>query len=42
MHVALAPFRLNEGISEDDLMTTSDAFEKKFVQHLSCSSWEAW
>jgi hypothetical protein len=33
MHIALAPFRLKAGISEDDLVKTSDEFEKQFVQH---------
>jgi hypothetical protein len=33
MHIALAPFRLKDGISEDDLVKTSDDFEERFVQH---------
>jgi hypothetical protein len=32
MHIALAPFRLKEGVSEDELVTTSDEFEQQFVQ----------
>ena len=32
MHIALAPFRLKDGISEDDLVKTSDDFEQQFVQ----------
>jgi len=32
MHIALAPFRLKNGVSEADLMRTSDAFEEQFVQ----------
>jgi hypothetical protein len=32
MHIALAPFRLKEGISEDDLVKASDDFEEQFVQ----------
>jgi hypothetical protein len=30
MHIALAPFRLKTGVSED--VSTSDDFEKRFVQ----------
>jgi hypothetical protein len=33
MQIALAPFRLKPGISEDDLMRISDDFEEQFVQH---------
>jgi hypothetical protein len=33
MHIALAPFRLKAGISEGELVKTSDAFEEQFVQH---------
>jgi hypothetical protein len=33
VHIALAPFRLKDGISEDDLVKTSDDFEEQFVQH---------
>jgi hypothetical protein len=33
MHIALAPFRLKDGISEDDLVKTSDDFEEQFVRH---------
>jgi hypothetical protein len=33
MHIALAPFRLKDGVSEGDLVKTSDAFEEQFVQH---------
>ena len=32
MHIALAPFRLKPGVSEDDLRRTSDDFEEQFVQ----------
>ena len=32
MHIALAPFRLKPGISEDDLVKTSDDFEEQFVK----------
>ena len=32
MHIALAPFRLKEGVSEDDLVTASDEFEQQFVR----------
>ncbi|MEV4416082.1 hypothetical protein [Catellatospora sp. NPDC049609] len=32
MHIALAPFRLKEGISEDALVKTSDDFEEQFVR----------
>ena len=32
MHIALAPFRLKPGISEEDLVTTSDEFEEQFVR----------
>jgi hypothetical protein len=32
MHIALAPFRLKTGVSEDVLVSTSDDFEKRFVQ----------
>jgi hypothetical protein len=32
MHIALAPFGLKDGISESDLMKTSDAFEEQFVR----------
>jgi hypothetical protein len=32
MHIALAPFRLKPGITEDDLVKTSDDFEEQFVQ----------
>jgi hypothetical protein len=32
MHIALAPFRLKAGISEEDLVKTSDDFEKQFVR----------
>ena len=32
MHIALAPFRLREGISEDDLARSSDDFEEQFVR----------
>jgi len=32
MHIALAPFRLKAGFSEDDLVKVSDDFEEQFVQ----------
>lgn len=32
MHIALAPFRLKAGVSENVLLTTSDDFEERFVQ----------
>ena len=32
MHIALAPFRLRTGISEDDLVKTSDDFQERFVR----------
>ena len=32
MHIALAPFRLKEGICEDDLVKASDDFEEQFVE----------
>jgi hypothetical protein len=32
MHIALAPFRLKAGVSEDMLVSTSDDFGKRFVQ----------
>jgi hypothetical protein len=32
MHIALAPFRLKDGIFEDDLLKTSDDFETQFVR----------
>ena len=32
MHIALAPFRLKAGVSEDMLVSTSDDFQKRFVQ----------
>ncbi len=32
MHIALAPFRLRAGISEDDLVRTSDDFQERFVR----------
>ena len=32
MHIALAPFRLKDGISEDDLVHTSDDFQEQFVR----------
>ncbi|MGH8823516.1 MAG: hypothetical protein ACRDVN_03445 [Jiangellaceae bacterium] len=33
MRIALAPFRLKEGITEDHLVATSDHFEQNFVRH---------
>jgi hypothetical protein len=33
MHIALAPFRLRDGISEADLVRTSDDFDEQFVQN---------
>jgi hypothetical protein len=32
MHIALAPFRLKTGVSENVLLSTSDDFEERFVQ----------
>jgi hypothetical protein len=32
MHIALAPFRLKTGVSENGLLSTSDDFEERFVQ----------
>jgi hypothetical protein len=32
MHIALAPFRLREGVSEEALLATSDDFEQQFVR----------
>jgi restriction endonuclease Mrr len=32
MHIALAPFRLKPGVSENVLLSTSDDFEERFVQ----------
>ena len=32
MHIALAPFRLRSGISEDALVAASDDFEREFVR----------
>lgn len=31
MHVAVAPFRLKAGVSEDNLVKVSDDFEEQFV-----------
>lgn len=31
MHIAIAPFRLKDGITEEDLLTISDGFEADFV-----------
>ena len=31
MHIALAPFELKAGVSEDALLTASDRFEQEFV-----------
>jgi hypothetical protein len=31
MHIALAPFRLKDGISEEHLVKTSDHFDEQFV-----------
>jgi len=31
MHIAVAPFRLKPGISEDDLVKASDDFQEQFV-----------
>jgi hypothetical protein len=31
MHIALAPFRLKDGVTEDDLVKASDDFEEQFV-----------
>ena len=33
MHIALAPFRLAAGVTEDDLIAASDGFEAEFVRH---------
>ncbi|GAA2913074.1 hypothetical protein GCM10010517_79630 [Streptosporangium fragile] len=33
MHIALAPFRPGQGVTEDVLMATSDAFEDQFARH---------
>ena len=33
MHIALAPFRLAAGITEDDLVAASDGFEREFAQN---------
>ncbi|HZM84307.1 MAG TPA: hypothetical protein VFC19_51970 [Candidatus Limnocylindrales bacterium] len=32
MHIAIAPFRLKDGITQDNLLAASDAFEEQFVQ----------
>jgi hypothetical protein len=32
MHIALAPFRLRDGVSEEALLATSDDFEQQFVR----------
>src|SRR5262245_8766005 len=32
MHIAIAPFRLKDGITHDDLLTASDNFEEQFVR----------
>jgi hypothetical protein len=32
MHIAIAPFRLKDGITHDDLLAASDDFEEQFVQ----------
>ena len=32
MHIALAPFTLREGVSEETLLTTSDDFDRSFVK----------
>jgi hypothetical protein len=32
MHIALAPFTLREGVSEEVLLETSDDFEQRFVR----------
>jgi hypothetical protein len=31
MHIALAPFTLREGVSEETLLTTSDDFDRSFA-----------
>lgn len=31
MHIALAPFRLKDGVSEEALIAASDDFEREFV-----------
>jgi hypothetical protein len=33
MHIALAPFRLSAGNTEDDLVAASDGFDREFVQN---------
>ena len=33
MHIALAPFRLATGVTEDDLIAASDGFDRDFVRH---------
>ncbi len=38
MHIALAPFRLKKGVSENLLLSTSDDFEERFVQKRHGSS----
>jgi hypothetical protein len=32
MHIALAPFTLRDGVSEETLLTTSEHFERSFVR----------
>lgn len=32
MHIALAPFRLKGGVSQDELVAASDDFEREFVR----------
>lgn len=32
MHIALAPFTLREGVSEETLLNTSEHFERSFVR----------
>jgi hypothetical protein len=32
MHIVIAPFRPKEGVSEEDLLKTSDDFEEQFVR----------
>jgi hypothetical protein len=31
MHIAIAPFRLKDGIDQNELLTASDGFEEDFV-----------
>jgi hypothetical protein len=35
MHIAVAPFKLKAGVTEDALLTTSDDFEERFVRKQS-------